>query len=354
MFNLAFYRDLSAAVKKVYSSFDQVGFLERIETEYLPLALNERLRLTTRALHQYLPKNYQRSLDILKKVVALLKPGYPTLIFPDYVAQYGLDHFDLSLAALKYFTPFGSSEFAVREFLKKDFYYTIAIMTKWAEDKDHHLRRLASEGSRPRLPWSFKLDEVILHPEVTMPILNKLKTDSELYVRKSVANHLNDLSKDHPEYLLDLVSTWDLDHPHTAWIVTHACRTLIKKGHPRALHLFDAPHDVAVDITNLKIRPRKFKIGETMTFTFDMISSSPQPQKIIVDYIIHYRKKLGELSPKVFKLKIITLEPHQKTSITKKQRFTDFSTHTHFPGPHLLQIQINGGIQAEIKFELQK
>lgn len=353
MFNKTFYRDLSTAIKKVYSAFDDHGFLTAIEAEYLALSLNERLKLTTRTLHNFLPENYERCLNILKKVVLYIKPGYTTLICPDFVAKYGLEHADISLEALKYFTPFGSSEFAVREFLINDFDYTISVMTKWAEDKNHHVRRLASEGSRPRLPWSFKLNQVINNPTLTIPILNKLRTDSELYVRKSVANHLNDIGKDHPEILLDLVKSWDIYHPHTAWIVKHGCRSLIKKGDPRALQLFDAPPDVKVEISKLKINPKHPCIGESMNFTFDLVSLSELSQKIIVDYILHYRKKSEELSPKVFKLKVITLEPKQKVNISKNQRFTDFTTRIHFPGIHLLQIQVNGLIKAEIKFDLK-
>lgn len=352
MFNKAYYHQLSDAVKTIFPPFNQPAFLKEIQATFTALELNERLRLTSRQLHHYLPADYPTTLHILKKTAEKLPSGYTAMVFPDYVSQFGLDHFELSLEALKYFTPFGSSEFAVRVFLKKDFARTLQVMLTWAEDADPHVRRLASEGSRPRLPWSFKLDEVIKNPTSTVPILNKLKTDESLYVRKSVANHLNDFSKDHPGFLLDLVTSWDMTHPATAWIVRHACRTLIKKGHPRAFKIFAVEQKIKVEVNHLKLTPAKLKIGDQMNFSFELVSITHKPQKCIIDYLIHYRKKGGDLSPKVFKLKEMILQPHQSIHLSKKQHFTDLTTRRHYPGEHLLEIQINGLIKARKTFLL--
>lgn len=354
MFNKNYYRQLSDAIKQVFPAFDQPAFLKDIYATYPSLELNERLRLTSRQLHHYLPADYLVALNILKKTAPQLSTGYTALVFPDYVSQFGLDHFELSLEALKYFTPFGSSEFAVRVFLKKDFAHTLEVMQAWAEDVDPHVRRLASEGSRPRLPWSFKLDQVIKNPATTVPILRKLQTDESLYVRKSVANHLNDFSKDHPEFLIDLVTSWDLTHPATAWIVRHACRTLIKKGHPRALKIFEVEQKIHAEVNHLNLTPSKLKIGDHLNFSFELVSTAEKPQKCIIDYIIHYRKKAGDLSPKVFKLKEMILQPHATIQISKKQYFADLTTRKHYPGEHLLEIQINGLIKARKTFHLKQ
>ena len=157
---------------------------------------------------------------------------------PDFVGLYGLDHSEESLEALKYLTVYSSSEFAVREFLIRDRKRTLAAMKRWSTDQNHHVRRLSSEGSRPRLPWSFKLTEFIADPSLTKPILVNLRADESLYVRKSVANHLNDISKDHPEWMLDLVSSWDRADEPTKWIIKRAARTLVKAGHPRVVSVF--------------------------------------------------------------------------------------------------------------------
>jgi 3-methyladenine DNA glycosylase AlkC len=223
-------------------------------------------------------------------------------------------------------------------------------MHAWSKDKNHHVRRLSSEGSRPRLPWSFKLDEVIKNPKSTQSILENLKADNELYVRKSVANHLNDVSKENTDYMLELVNSWDKKNPHTAWIIKHASRSLIKKGHPGSLSVFDFEKNVKIRVENLLLAKTKIKLGETLQFSFDAVSEKSSSQKLVIDYVIHYRKKLGDLSPKVFKLKEVDLKPKEKITISKSQVFKDFSTRKHFAGKHLLQIQVNGKVLVEKEF----
>lgn len=225
-------------------------------------------------------------------------------------------------------------------------------MNKWAEDKNHHVRRLASEGSRPRLPWSFKLDEVIKDPKVTRSILEKLKADEELYVKKSVANHLNDISKENTDYMLGLINTWDKTNPHTAWIIKHASRTLIKKGHAGSLAVFDFEKNVKVRIANFKLNKTKIKLGEELNFNFDLISEKIKSQKLVIDYVIHYAKKSGGQSPKVFKLKELDLKPKQTVSISKKQRFQDFTTRKHYSGKHIVEVMVNGKSLMKKQFVL--
>jgi 3-methyladenine DNA glycosylase AlkC len=210
MFNKAFYERLASALHTADKNFHAEKFVKDTLKNLSDLSLNERMRNTSLVMKKHLPYTYKKCIDIMKKAVVKLPKGYTTLTFPDFVGLYGHDDVEVSLDALAFFTSYGSSEFAIREFLKRDFKKTIKVMEKWADDKNEHVRRLASEGSRPRLPWSFKLDEVIKNPESTRKILEKLKTDESLYVRKSVANHLNDFSKDHPTYMLDLVNKWDL------------------------------------------------------------------------------------------------------------------------------------------------
>jgi 3-methyladenine DNA glycosylase AlkC len=352
MFNKKFYEQFAVEFNKADKNFQPGKFVKDVTEGLEQLSLNQRLRNTSNVLKKHLPSDYKRSVDILFKAAPPLKGSYTSLVFPDFVGLYGHDHFDLSMEALKYFTQFGSSEFAIREFLKRDFSKTIKVMDKWAEDKNHHVRRLASEGSRPRLPWSFKLDEVIKDPKVTRSILEKLKADEELYVKKSVANHLNDISKENTDYMLGLINTWDKTNPHTAWVIKHASRTLIKKGHAGSLAVFDFEKNVKLRIANFKLNKTKIKLGEELGFSFDLISEKSKSQKLVIDYVIHYAKKSGGQSPKVFKLKELDLKPKQTISIPKKQRFQDFTTRKHYSGKHSVEIMVNGKSLMKKQFEL--
>lgn len=354
MFNREYYKKLSTEFFNVYSDFDTKAFIHDVTKDMNALELNGRMRNTSVFLNKYLPQDFRKTISIMKQVIPNMHRGYTSLVFPDFVGVYGLDHFDISLDALKYFTSFGSSEFAIREYLRKDFKRTINAMYEWSKDDDHHVRRLSSEGSRPRLPWSFKLDDVISDPSVTQPILNNLKADSELYVKKSVANHLNDLSKDSPSYMLNLVKTWDHSDPHTAWIVKRACRNLIKEGDKTSLSFFAFEKNVKVDVPDLKLDKSKVKMSDTLTFSFSVQSKKTTEQKIVVDYRIHFRKKSGGTSPKIFKLKEINLAPKQQVGIVKRQHFKDLTTRKHFPGVHTLEILINGKVLASKKFSLTK
>ncbi len=354
MFGPAFYGKLSGLFKQVYKPFAAEKFLQDVLAPLTSLSLNERMRHTSVVLHQHLPRIYPKAIAIMREVVPLLPTGYTTLVFPDYVSQFGTHDFATSLPALHYFTRFGSSEFAIRTFLKLDFDQTIQHLYRWSEDENEHVRRLSSEGSRPRLPWSFKLDMVIQNPECTKPILENVKKDESLYVRKSAANHVNDLSKDSPDYVLKLVQGWDQSHPHTAWIIKRGCRSLFKQGDQNSLALFSFTKDAKIAIKNLMLFPGTVKIGDALNFSFDLASTKNITQKLMVDYRIYYVKKTGVLSPKVFKLKELDLKPNTAISISKKQSFQNFTTRQHFAGEHKLEILVNGEGVAGLKFLVEQ
>lgn len=359
MFSKKFYERLAYEFNKVDKNFHSDKFVKEVTKGLDALSLNQRMRNTTVVLKQHLPNDYKKSVDILSKVVPEFKSHYTSFLFPDYIGQYGHNDFKLSLEALKYFTQFGSSEFAIREFLKRDFDKTLSVMKKWAEDKNHHVRRLASEGCRPRLPWSFNLEEVVKNPNHTLPILEMLKADKELYVKKSVANHLNDFSRLHTDWMLKVINSWDRKNEHTAWIVKHASRTLIKKGDQRSLAVFDYEKYPQLKIENWKIgKPAgrtgglKIKLGDNFSFSFDVISEKAKSQKLVIDYAIHYQKKSGELAPKVFKLKDLDLKAKQTVSISKSHSFKNFTTRVHYPGKHAVEIFVNGKSYVKKEFVL--
>ena len=349
MFGSAFFNQLAQAIKTFYPKFESEDFLKAVIEPIAAMSLNERMRHASKTLHKFMLSDYRETIRIFKEAITLLKPGYTTLIFPEYVNQFGTHDFDASLDALKHFTRFGSSEFAIRTFLKLDLTTTLKKMYEWSKDENEHVRRLSSEGSRPRLPWSFKLDAMIENPRLTQPILEQLKKDDSLYVRKSVANHLNDISKDAADFVLSMVKGWDKTHPHTAWIVKRGCRSMLKQGDKKSLAIFNFTKDAEVSIKKFKITPT-VKIGDTLSFEFEIVSNKKSIQHLMIDYKIHFQKKSGQMFPKVFKLKEIELKPGSSVFISKNQSFKDFTTRKHYKGNHKLEIVFNGEVKKRAGF----
>lgn len=354
IFDPARFRHIAAETAAVYPRFDGKQFLKLALAGLEDLSLMQRLRRTSECLHATLPGDYKKSIAILRKLAPRINSGFVTLVLPDYVGLYGRDDFDTSMEALKFFTSFGSSEFAVREFIRQDPERTLAVMKTWARDESEHVRRLASEGSRPRLPWSFRLDALMAEPELAAPILEALKADSSLYVRKSVANHLNDITKVHPDWVLSRLKSWPLENAHTAWIARHALRTLIKKGDKQALGVIGAGQKAAVSISDLSISPKKLRLGERLDLSFTLQSASRKSQRLVVDYAIHYVKKSGTSSAKVFKLKELSLGTGESVQLSRSQVVRDFTTRVHHAGRHEVDIMVNGERLASAFFDLLK
>ena len=352
IFNERRFRDMALDVKAVYPSFDTRRFLKISLAGLDELTLMQRLRRMTQALHATLPADYRQALDILRALAPRIGNGFATLFLPDYVGQYGQDDFDISMDALKFFTAFGTSEFAVREFLRKDLKRALVIMTAWSRDDSDAVRRLASEGSRPRLPWSFRLDAILADPSLAAPILENLRSDTSLYVRKSVANHLNDVTKSHPDWVLDRLATWPIENAHAAWIAKRALRSLIKAGNGRALAVIGAGGVPDVKLSKFAVTPRQVALGERVTLSFALASKCPESQRLVIDYRMHYVKKSGVTAAKVFKLKELTLDGGQKVAIERTQNIRDFTTRVHYAGRHDVEILVNGVCLAKGYFDL--
>lgn len=335
----------------VWPKFDQKRFMKRVTDGLDDLGIMQRMRQVAVGLHETLPEDFPTAVAILERLAPRIGHSFAAISLSEYVALYGQDHRARSLEALKLLTRFGSSEFAVRHFLVADFDRTLAEMRKWAEDDNEHVRRLASEGSRPRLPWSFQLKNLIADPSPTGPILDALKADPSLYVRKSVANHLNDIGKDHPDLLVGCVTGWDRDDRHTAWIARHALRTLIKKGDARALKLIGTTGKAAVTVETLTVEPTQIKLGERVSTRTTLRSTAGTAQKLVIDYAIHYPKKNG-ISRKVFKLKEVTLPPGERCDLAISQTVKDFTTRKHNAGFHRIELIVNGEVLADSGFEL--
>jgi len=352
-FNPALFDDLADRLSLAYPPFDRAAFIEQAAHDLDALSLTQRMTQTCRAAQSCLPSDFRPAVEVLRQVAPAYKGQFVGMFMPEFVATYGLEDRDYALNALEYFTRYSSSEFAIRHFLRADFDHTIGVMMDWARSDNEHVRRLASEGARPRLPWSFNLDRLIENPAPVRPILEALKSDDALYVRKSVANHLNDISKDHPETMLDWITSWDLSDTRTAWIAKRAARSLIKAGHPRSFAIFGFEADPAVAVSEFQLSSNRVRIGGEIRFSFALRSKARRPQKLAVDYAVHYQKKNGRMSPKVFKLKEFTLPAGETTAFTRLHRFADLTTRRHHAGRHAVELLVNGTSCGKRAFTLQ-
>ncbi|MBP7140359.1 MAG: DNA alkylation repair protein [Opitutaceae bacterium] len=351
-FDEARYRRIAEQLAEMSPGFDRRRFLALTLAGLAERSLMERLRQTALAYDATLPGSFRDKLDVLRAFAPKVDHAFVAISIGDFVAREGLADAKHSLDALREITRYGSSEFAVRPFLQRDLAGTLAIMETWAHDSDEHVRRLASEGSRPRLPWGLRLTELVKDPRPTSPILETLRCDPSLYVRKSVANHLNDITKDHPETVMDRVDGWDRSIPETAWIVRHALRTLVKHGDPRALALMGVRTDAKVKVARFSVGPRRVKLGGRIKLLAEIVSRSRRPQKVIVDYVVHYVKASGRPLPKVFKWKVVMLRPGEVLVLAKQQEIRDHSTRRHHAGRHDVELQINGIRPARDHFQL--
>ncbi len=351
-FNEARYRAIAAELTAIAPKFDGKAFLALTLEGLAERSLMQRLNQCAVAVEQALPGTFQQKVRVLQKVAPKLGHEFVSIFLCDFVATFGRDDFDFSLEALRFFTVFGSAEFAVRTFIMADQERALKTLRQWTKDADEKVRRLASEGSRPRLPWGMRLSTLVRDPSPTLVILEALKDDESLFVRRSVANHLNDITKDHPDFVLQLLESWELERAHLRWIAKQACRTLIKRGHPRALKLFGFGKKAEVAAT-LQASPQGLALGERLTLTTVITSTSRQSQRLAVDYVVYYVKARGVSAEKVFKWTEVDLPARGTLELSKSQVIRDFTTRKHHPGKHRVELQINGQRVAESMFVLK-
>ncbi len=349
-FQEEFFEKLSKFLKREYKDFDEKKFLKLIYFEgWDELSLKERLHYVGEVLGKILPEDFEKAVEILKRVEKDFE-GFEHLIFAEFVGIYGLDNWQKSMDALEVFTR-STAEFAVRPFILKYPEKTMKQMLKWSKSKDVNIRRLSSEGCRPRAAWTFSLPEFKKDPSPILPILENLKDDPSDYVRKSVANNLNDISKDNPDLILKLAKKWIGKSERTDKLLKHALRTLLKKGNRQALGLFKLEKVDGVSVKNLKINPSKIKIGDSAKFSFDLEVKGKDKKKLRLEYIVDYVKATGKTSEKVFQLKEKAFKPGEY-HIEKKIDFKQLTTRKHHPGKHKLTIVVNGERKERGEFEL--
>ena len=359
MYNKEFLRGLGTKLHTVYSLLDTEDFITAAMREpWEELELKARMRRITETLGACLPSRYEDALDILYAIDDQCV-GFPYLIFPDFVEVYGgeEEHWELSMAALERFTPKSSAEFAVRPFLLRDPQRMMAQMLVWAQHPNEHVRRLASEGSRPRLPWGMALPVFKRDPSPLLPLLELLKADPSLYVRKSVANNLNDIAKDHPDIVIETARRWKGTNADTDWIVRHACRSLIRKAVPAIMELFgyapeesDAPLVTAAAIT---VDPAVLQIGDNCELQYVLAVREGGAVRLRIEYGIDFVKAGGKTSRKLFLLSDKTVPGGSRLTGTRTHRWADLTTRRHYPGVHTIALLVNGREAASAQLQLE-
>jgi len=302
--------------------------------------LLSRMHHVTACMRQTLPGSYRKALTVLKKAVPDVT-GFEAMCLPDFVERYGLDDWDRSLPAMAHFTKYSSSEFAIRPFILADQPRALAYLERLAGNRNARIRRFASEGCRPRLPWAMALPPLKKDPAPILPILETLKDDDDDSVRRSVANNLNDISKDNPEFALAVCERWHGTTPNTDWIVKHACRTLLKAGNKRAMLLFGFADPARISVEDLRFEPRQIAIGDTVGFAATLRVRTRQACKVRLEYAVYFVKARGKTSRKVFKISEKSVTPGRH-SLRKLHSFADQSTRKHYPGKHEMAIIVNG------------
>ena len=348
-FKKDFFEKLAEKIVKEYPEFDKKKFLKLIfNSEWDSKELKQRMRHASNVLHRVLPSGYRNSLNVLVKASKGFK-GFDAMVFSDYVEVYGLDDPEASVPALELFTQLCSSEFAVRPFIIKYPDLMIKQMKKWAKSKNPHVRRLASEGCRPRLPWAMALPELKKDPSPIIPIIEALIEDKEEFVRRSVSNNLNDIAKDNPNITLGFAKKWFGKNPEVDAVIKHALRTQLKGGDPAALALFGYKNKTNVSVKEFKLSPQKVPIGSKLQFSFVLVNKGKSPVKLRVEYAVYYLKLKGKYSRKVFKITEDTFK-EKNISIKRSRSFTDMTIRKHNPGKHKISIIINGIELAEKEF----
>jgi len=357
LYSPLFYDRLSTTLLKTIPGFDKELFLSKIFTsEFEAKELKERMRHTTIVLHEFLPKDFSKAYNLLEKTIKELQKsnsegGLAHIFLPDYIEVYGIDDYKTSVKALEFTTQFITCEFAIRPFLIKYGEEMIDQMEKWSFHENHKVRRFASEGSRPKLPWAMAVPSLKKNPEKVLAILENLKSDSSEFVRRSVANNLNDIAKDHPEKVLEIASGWRGISKETDAIVKHGARTLLKQGHPEILKIYGLQSG-NIDVENFEIATPKVKIGESLEFSFTIKNNNDTAQIVRLEYGVYYKKSKGHLAKKVFKISEREYLAKETIKINRKQSFKIITTRVFYAGNHQLSIIINGEEKQIGNFEL--
>ncbi len=352
IYTTKYLEGVGKALRQHYRPFKVSDFIKRVtDADWGELELKGRMRKISQTMGEKLPDEYSEALEIVVKASGEGFGGYEAMFFPDFVEVHGLDpqYQKESLSALKTMTQYSSSEFAIRPFLRNGRQEIMEFLLEWSRDKNVHVRRLSSEGCRPRLPWSAHLTFLQQDPSSIWPILENLKADESLYVRKSVANNLNDISKNHPKLALKMGKRWIGKNISTDWIVKHGLRTLLKQGETQALALFGYGHPSDVSVGKISLEKQEIPIGKSLAFQTQI--TVKKTMKLRLEYALYFLKKRENYTRKVFKISEREVEKGSFV-LTRQHSFQVINTRVYYPGLHKLALIVNGEEQKAHPFEL--
>jgi 3-methyladenine DNA glycosylase AlkC len=341
------------AVAAAHPPFDRIEFIACVfDDAWDDRGLKQRMRHAATCLRPALPDDYPVAIDILRRAApAVTEAGFAAMVFSDFVEAFGVEDLETSVPALAIFTRNVSAEFAVRPFLVRYPDRMLEQMHEWAASVDPALRRLATEGTRPRLPWGMALKQYQADPAPLIPLLKSLAHDSSEDVRRSVANNLNDIAKDHPDLVVDVLTTWQDDSAEISGITKHALRVLLKQGHEGALRLLGFHPNPAVVVEEFALEPETVAVGGKVSVTFVVRSTGDASQAVMIDGVVHYARPKGSGS-KVFKWKTADLGPGEELALRRSVTLKQMSTRRIYPGTHACEVQVNGSRLARIEFEV--
>lgn len=367
LINPALVRACGDHLQRVWRDFDRRGFERRALDGLGALEMKARAMQIAEALEATLPEDFDRAAGVIEAALAPAATGdgldfritdaglagwigWP---LGEFIARRGRTQPERGLQALHALTQRFTGEFAIRPFLLEHFALTLGTLSRWQHDPSVHVRRLVSEGSRPRLPWGLQIKSLIADPTPTLPLLRTLQDDGSEYVRRSVANHLNDIAKDHPA----VVGDWLETHlpgagPERRALLRHASRTLVKKGDARVLKAWGLGQAFKGDAV-FSLAPKRVAVGGALALSLQLVSASSKPQALAIDYVVHHVKANGTTSPKVFKGWQLTLAPRETRTLAKQHSLRPITTRVYHPGEHRIDVQVNGKVVATAAFLLR-
>ncbi len=362
-FSFAKARRIAESLKQAHPEFSAARFNRGLKDALEPLELKQRMHLLADRIEDCLPTHPPEMFGILLKTLATDESnsnglrGFLVWPLTEIVARRGMDHFEEAMVALREMTRRFSAEFAIRPFLRERRERTLKQLHAWCRHPDEHVRRLVSEGSRPLLPWGGNLPELLDAPHPTLDLLEKLHRDPSDYVRLSVSNHLNDFSKHHPSLVLETLARWRKNSPadtRLEKLAHHACRTLLKAGHPGALELIGYGSAKSLVLETFSLAKSSVKLGGALGYQLIIRNASRKPVRVMFDYAIHHRKANGTLSPKVFKGRTKELAAGERWKISGSHSFRPVTTRVYHQGIHSIEPLLNGRAFPPLEFILGK
>ncbi len=351
--------EVTISLSQIDDTFNSKCFIEEVlKDNWDVLGFKQRIQKIAELLNKYLPQDFERASDVLLAYVERLESenknqaNLQYWFIPTYIEMYGFRYFETSMAAIERITRFVTCEFAVRPFYERYFDQMCKETILWTDHHDFRVRRLASEGCRTLLPWGKRVKELQENPQFIIGVLNKLKNDPHEWVRKSVANNMNDLSKHYPDLVINLMKEWYGQGKELDVLVKHGCRTLLKKGVPEVMRLFGYGTDGQIIVDEFSVISKDVEFGGGLEFEFKLRNKTSQKVLVRIEYTVYFKKANGSLTPKIFKISEIVMGPNEEVYRLKSHIIKKITTRKYYSGEHQIALVINGFEQRGVSFQL--